>query len=680
MAGNIRGITIEFRGDTTKLDKALRQINNETKAIDRELRQVDKALKFNPTSVDLWKQKQELLKKKISETKEKLALLKDEQARMDAEGVDKNSEEYRKLQREIIEAESKTKHYEQELRKIGNVNLRATSEQFKQLGDNLTKAGNAMSGLSKAAAVVEAAIAAVTYKSAKWADDVNTLSKKYSIGTDKLQMYSAAANLVDTDVEAITKSHIKLERSMYSAQGGTGAAAETFKKLGVEVTNADGSLRDSDAVWQDTISALGGMTNETERDAYALQLMGKSAADLNPLIEDGGEAYKNLAETMQKYGLDFIDQETLDNANKFNDELDTIKAIGQVTFQTIGTQLASYLAPALEKVVDWVGKLASWLSQLSPQTQTIIATIAGVIAVAAPLLLGLGKLSFAISSIISLIATIGPAIGAVLAAAGPVVLIIGAIIAAGVLLYKNWDKIKEFASQVWEHVKTVFDNLKNDLLIIWNGIKAAAQVYWNLIKAVIINPVKNAFAIAKAVVGQLRSALSTAWAGIKSAATTAWNAVKNAITNPIKTAHDAVKKIVGALKKLFPINVGNIFKNVKLPHFNWTWKAVGNTKLKVPSFSGIDWHKKGAIFTRPTLLPGMGGSIHGVGDVSGGEAVLPLDTFWKKMDRIAEAAAVQNEPIVVNVYGSDNMSVDELAAAVEQRIIQMQKRRTLAWR
>ena len=53
MSGNIKGITIEFRGDTTQLDKALKQVNSETKKIDRELNAVNKALKFNPKNVDL---------------------------------------------------------------------------------------------------------------------------------------------------------------------------------------------------------------------------------------------------------------------------------------------------------------------------------------------------------------------------------------------------------------------------------------------------------------------------------------------------------------------------------------------------------------------------------------------------------------------------------------------------
>ena len=101
MAGNIRGITIEFAGDTTKLDKALRQIKNSTKDIDAELKQVNKALKFNPTSVELWRQKQDLLKQKIKETENNLKELKNIQAQMDASGVDKNSEAYRRVKKTL---------------------------------------------------------------------------------------------------------------------------------------------------------------------------------------------------------------------------------------------------------------------------------------------------------------------------------------------------------------------------------------------------------------------------------------------------------------------------------------------------------------------------------------------------------------------------------------------------
>ena len=607
--GTVKGITISFMGDTTKLDKALRQIKNSTKDIDAELRQVNKALKFNPTSVELWRQKQDLLKQKIKETENNLKELKNIQAQMDAKGVDKNSEAYRRVQREIIEAESKLKTFNNELRKVGQVNLRAMSEQFKEMGTKLESAGQAMRGISTAAAALAASLGALTVKSGKWADDLNTMSKRYSIGTKDLQMYSAAAELVDTDVEAIAKSHVKLEKTMLTASKGTGTAAEAFDALGVQITNADGSLRDGEQVWQETIKALGQMENETQRDAYAMALMGRSASELNPLIEDGGETYQKLAETMAKYDLEFVDQEMLDQANAFNDSLDTIKAVGMVAFQQLGTQLAAYLAPAMEKVVDVVGRLANWFSQLSPRTQAIIGGIAAVVAVVAPLLIGLGKVSFAISSIISLIATVGPAIVGIIATLGPIILIIGAVVAAGVLLYKNWDTIK-----------------------------------------------------AKAIA--FKDAVIKAFNDFKAKVTTTFNNIKNAIVNPIQTAINTIKSIISRIKGFFPISIGKVMSNLKLPHF----KISGKFSINPPSVPkiNVDWYKTGGIFDNPSII--------GVGE-AGPEAVVPLDKLWNKLDNIAAASG----ETVINVYASPGMDVNELAAAVERRLATLQKQRQMAW-
>ena len=725
MAGNIKGITIEFRGDTTSLDKALRQIKNETRSIDRELKQVDKALKFNPTSVDLWRQKQQLLTQKISETKEKLSLLKAEQQRMDASRVDENSEEYRKLQREIITTESQAKNLEAQLRKIGNVNLRAASESAKELGNKLTAASHSMREVSMAGAAVVGVLGTMAYKASETADKLNTMSKVYGINTQDLQKYKLAADQVDASVETIAKSHTKLKKSMYSAKDGTGSAAEAFKTLGVEVKNADGSLRDGDAVWQETIAALGKMENETERDAIAMQLMGKSASELNPLIEDGGETYKRTAELFEKYNLDLIDQETLDRANEFNDGLKDIKSMGSLAFSMLGAELAGYLLPVMEKAVDIVGKIVGWLAKLDPKVLAIIGAVAGVVAVIAPLLMVLGKVAFAISSIMSLMATLGLSFAALGGPVGIAIAIIAAIIAIGVLLYKHWDDIKKYASALGKHLKKIFTDIKKVVTTVWNAIKTVVTAVvnaivslitarfnlvktivttafnaiktvtttvWNAIKDVITTVItaiqtlltgrfNTMVSVAKTTFTAIQSAASTAWNAIKSATSSAWsaissstssawNSIKNAITSPINSALSTVRSIVSSIRNLFPISIGRLLSNISLPHFSLRWSSKSFGKLgtiSYPTGLSVSWYAKGGIFNAPTIA--------GIGE-AGSEAVVPLDKFWDKMDKIADAA--HGDEITINVYATPNMDVNQLAQAVEQKLVAMQKRRLAA--
>lgn len=634
MAGQIKGITIEFRGDTTKLDKALRGINNETKKTQDELKKVDRALKFNPNNVDLLKQKYTLLTKQIGDTQDKLQALKDAQkAANEDKNIDKNTAEYRDLQREILKCENQLKRYNKEQKQVAAAlsPLGQASAKFKEIGTNLTRAGEAMRGFSIAGAAAAATIGALAYKGGVLADDLNTLSKRYSIATKDLQKYSAAAQLVDVDVDTIAKSHVRLEKAMYSAANGSETTAEYFEKLGVSVTDANGELRASDEVWMDVIKALGQMESETERDAVAMALMGKSAADLNPLIEDGGEAYQQLADTMAKYNLDFIDQETLDRANAFNDSLDTMKALGLIAFQTIGAELAAVLAPALEQVVDWVGKLAEWLANLNPTILIIIAAIGGVLAVVSPLLIGLGQMAFAISSIMGLMSTLGVTFGGIVAAAAPFVLILAAIVAAGIAVYKNWDTIKALAIELWNNIKTTFNNIKTAIVNAFNGA---------------------------------RTELFNIWSTLVSRARSIFESVKTAIMTPINSA---VSLIQTAWQKIKNILSGKIsLPHIKLPHFKISGKLSLNPP-SIPKFS-VDWYKTGGIFA-------SGPQVIGVGE-AGPEAVIPLDKLWSKMDEIVNASG---GGITINVYPRAGQDEREIAAAVRRELIAEVNRRRLAW-
>lgn len=634
--GSIKGITITFAGDTTKLDKALRDVRKSTKDIDSELRKVNNSLKFNPGNVDLLRQKQTLLNQKIEQTENNLKELRNMQKQVANDpNQGKNSAAYRELQREIIKSENQMKRFNAEQRKIKAAlsPLGQFGSKMSEVGTKLTKAGNAMRGLSMAGAAVTGAIGALAVKSGKAADDINTLSKVTGIATDKLQLYKLAAEQVDVSVDAIARSQKTLKKNMFTASEG-GSAAKYFKQLGISVTDANGNLRDSDEVFQEAIKKLGSMKNETERDALAMKLFGKSAAELNPLIEDGGKAYSNLTKLMKENNINLVDQKTLDQANKFNDSIDNMKSIFGATLQSVGTQLAAYLAPALEKVVGLVGTLAGWLSNLSPQVLTIIAVIGGIVAAIAPLLLLAGALASAIGAISSAMALFGVTTTIALGPLALIVAAIAAVIAIGVLLYKNWDQIM-----------ARLNGLKNGMILVWNGIKTKVTA-----------AVKN-------LVAMLKHDFNT----IKTVATTVFNAVKNAIMNPIRKAVEFVKTAIGKIKGFFPLSVGKIFSGLKLPHFKVTggkapWGIGGKGSL--PKFD-VDWYARGAIFNSPNII--------GVGE-AGPEAVVPLDKFWNKLDAMSSGGT----QIVININGTDKDKY-EIAQEVKRVLIRETNQRRLAW-
>ena len=117
-----------------------------------------------------------------------------------------------------------------------------------------------------------------------------------------------AAELVDVPTETLTKSMAKQIKSMKAVQDGTKLSVEAYDKLGASVMNADGSLRDSDTVYWEVIDALGKIENETERDALAMQILGKSAQELNPLIEQGAERIQELGDQAREAGYVVSDE------------------------------------------------------------------------------------------------------------------------------------------------------------------------------------------------------------------------------------------------------------------------------------------------------------------------------------------------------------------------------------
>lgn len=112
---------------------------------------------------------------------------------------------------------------------------------------------------------------------------------------------------------------------MDSARKGSAAYADAYKTLGVSVTDANGELRDSNDVYWECIDALGSIQNETERDALAMQLFGKSAQELNSVIEAGSEAFKELGDEAEQMGF-ILSEDAVNRLGAFNDKLQVLQA------------------------------------------------------------------------------------------------------------------------------------------------------------------------------------------------------------------------------------------------------------------------------------------------------------------------------------------------------------------
>ena len=226
-------------------------------------------------------------------------------------------------------------------------------ETLKNIGGTVAKGAVAgLKAIAAAGAAVGTALVGSSVSAAGYADEMLTMSTVTGVSTDKLQAYKYASELVDVSVETMTKSMAKNIKSMKGAQDGSKAYAEAYQKLGVSVMDANGNLRDGETVYWECIDALGKMENETERDALAMQIFGKSAQELNPMIEAGAEKMQELTKEAEEVGA-VMSGDTLNALGAFDDSIQRLKGSASAAKNALG----SVLLPELQSITDTSGAL-----------------------------------------------------------------------------------------------------------------------------------------------------------------------------------------------------------------------------------------------------------------------------------------------------------------------------------
>lgn len=449
----IRGITIELGLDTKGFQANLKSIDSSLKNTQNQLKDVNKLLKLDPTNTELLRQKQDLLKKATEDTKKRLDELNNALKQMEsAPNASETIEQQNALKREIIETKSALDEYEDALGR-SNVALNVIAGTSKEVAEK-TKVISAVSG-GLATALVGNAI-----NSASMADDLNTLSGQTGFTVEELQKMKYASDIVDVSMDQMTGSIQKMTKQMSSGN-------KAFETLGVSLTDSNGNMRDAKDVWYDSLEALSKVQNETERDALSMEIFGKSAMDMAGIIDDGGASLKALGDEAEGLGL-IMSQDMVDDANALQDSIDRMKGRTEQAFLTMGASLASSLVPAFEKVLDVVTKVVQWFASLDGGTQQTILVILGLIAAISPLA-GL------ISQITTVVMGLSSAFAFITSPIGIVIGIIGALIAIGVLLWKNWDTIKEKASALFSSISNTFDRIKSAISDKINSAKEAVH-------------------------------------------------------------------------------------------------------------------------------------------------------------------------------------------------------------
>lgn len=217
----------------------------------------------------------------------------------------------------------------------------------------------ALTAYSTAATAAGKALVNITADSALFADDINTLSKQTGLDTETLQKLTYAESLIDVEVGTISKSMARLTKNMTSTSAEVQGA---FEALGVSVKdNVTGELRNNEDVFNDLIKALGNVANETERDNLAMQIFGKSAQELNPLILGGANQLKKLGDSAKSAGL-ILSQEALDSLNEFNDSIDVLKGNLSAAKNVVAVEFAGSFKTFSDKIGRSIPDLSRALS------------------------------------------------------------------------------------------------------------------------------------------------------------------------------------------------------------------------------------------------------------------------------------------------------------------------------
>lgn len=387
-----------------------------------------------------------------------------------------------------------------------------------------------------------------------------------------------------------------------------------MEKYGVElVKNADGSV-DLMETMGNLRNTLGGLDQATQAQALATifgkeamsgfaSIVNASEADFNKLsdaIANSEGKASEMASTMQ---------------NNLKGAIDNMKSAFEGVLITIGQRLI----PIFQNLVEGITNVFTWFNNLNPAIQNVIIGVGGFLAVLGPLLLIVGnviifvtKLGMAISTLVTFFSAGGAGAAALSAAiafiTGPVGLVIAAItalIAIGVLLYKNWDEIKAKCTEIWQNnikptIETVTNTIQAFLTATWTGIQAFLTTCWNLLKQLAITVWNGIKSVIETVCNSIKNVVTSIWNAVKSVTSTIWNSIKSVISSVVNAISSVISNVFNSIKSIIT-TIWNGVNTVTSTAWNGIKTVVSNGVNAVKNVISTVWSGLKDLLTAPFI-------------------------------------------------------------------------------
>ena len=395
-----KSITVKIGADTKDFLNGLKSIDREAKSAQKSASDLARSLEYKydaNTAVQAMKQFQraiELCEQKAETLREKLK-------EMEAAGrVD--TADYAKLQLELAKVESQSAKAEERLEKLKNIKIEQLNQKIDAIGESIEKAGQKISVLSAAAAAAIAGAATIGKTAAATGAEIDDLTQQFDISAETIQRWNYLALQAGVDSDYFTKALVKARAAMADLSAGTSnTATQTLEKLGISARQ----FGSDEEMFEGVLKALSEVEDSTLQTAYANEIFGdRIATQLLPYINAG-------AEDLAKWNAEFDAMPSLtgDEAAELANLDDTFNRLS-TTMQYAAAQLGEAFAPVIERVVEFIEEslvpaiesLAEWFEGLPSGMQDTILAMLGIIAVAGPLLILIGKIVPGLKSLISL--------------------------------------------------------------------------------------------------------------------------------------------------------------------------------------------------------------------------------------------------------------------------------------